>query len=110
MELNESQVLIIGAIATAMFGIPNIQSIFTQEIINTLLQNPSFLIIFLASLLKLTLIVLSVGWIIKLGYNIEFTYNRYYRWREDIFWNYLGTLILTGMATFIILYLILHNI
>lgn len=110
MELNESQTLIIGVITTAMLGIPNLQAIFTQEIINTLLQNPSTLIIFLASILKLVLVGLSVGWIIKLGYNIEFTYNRYYRWREDIFWNYIGTLLLTGIVTFIIEWILMYRL
>lgn len=110
MELNESQGLIIGTITTAMLGIPNIQAVFTKEIINMILQNPSPLFIFLASILKLTLIVLSVGWLIKLANNIEFTYNRYYRYREDIFWNYIGNLILTGMITFIIWWFLIYKL
>jgi len=106
MELNESQVLIIGTIVTAVLGIPNIQAIFTKEIINMLLQNPSPFVIFLASILKLSLIVLSIGWLIKLSGNIEFTYNKYYPWRKDIFWNYLANLLLTGEITFFVMLII----
>lgn len=103
MTFNKSQELIIGTIVTGMIGIPNIQTVFTKEIINMILQNPSPFIVFLASILKLVLIVLSIGWLIELGNNIEFTYNKYYSWRKDIFWNYLANLLLTGEVTFIIM-------
>jgi len=106
MEFNESQQLVIGAITTAMLGIPNIQAVFTKEIIGIVLQNPAPLMIFLVSILKLGLVVISLDWLIKLAKNIEFTYNRHPR----TFWDYIGTLILTGLITFIIMYILLQKI
>ena len=106
MKLNESQQLIIGVIVTAMIGIPNIQAVFTKEIINIILQNPSSLMIFLVSILKIGLIVLSLGWLIKLGNNIKFTYNKYYPRNKEVFLNYVAELFLTGEITIFIMLII----
>ncbi|NPE26720.1 hypothetical protein HNV12_01810 [Methanococcoides sp. SA1] len=103
--INESQFIIAGGIISAKLGIPNIQKIFTEEIINIVSQNPTLTNIILISLLKITLIVASFAALIQLSRNIEFTYNKWYisRNRPDVFWNYILGL---GVATIITLFFI----
>ena len=98
MEFNKSQLLIIGTIASAVLGLPDIEKIFSVEIIKIVMQNPSQSIIILVSILKILLIVGSITWLIQLVKNIEFTYRTK---SESIFQRYILTLVITGILTFI---------
>jgi len=98
MEFNKSQLLIIGTIASAVLGLPDIEKVFSEEIIKIVMQNPSQSIIILVSILKILLIVGSITWLIQLVKNIEFTYRTK---SESIFQRYILTLVITGILTFI---------
>ena len=97
MEFNKSQSLIIRTIASAVLGFPNINKIFTEEIINIVMQNPSQIMIILVSIIKALLVILSIIWLIQLSRNIEITYRTK---SERVFQRYLLKLILTGIVTF----------
>ena len=105
MEFNKSQKIIIRTIAGLMLGFPDIDKVFTKEIIKLAMENPSQVMIFIVSILKLFLVVASIIWLYQLLNNILITYNTK---SQDVFWNtYITKLILTGLVTFIIIYLIL---
>ena len=98
MEFNKSQLLIIGTIASAVLGLPDIEKIFSEEIIEIVMQNPSQSIIILVSILKILLIVGSIAWLIQLIRNIEFAYRTK---SESVFQRYILTLVITGILAFI---------
>jgi len=106
MEFNKSQVLIIGTIASAVLGFPNINKIFTEEIINIVMQNPSQIMIILVSIIKVLLVISSITWLMQLVRNIEITHRTK---SERVFQSYLLKLILTGIVAFFVM-MILKNI
>ena len=102
MEFNKSQLLIIGTILSAILGFPNITKIFTEEVIKIVMESPSQIMIILVSILKIFLVISSVYWLIKLGKNIEITYNTK---SKEAFKNYILKLVLTGIVTLIVIIL-----
>ena len=66
--------LIIGTISSAVLGFPNINKIFTKEIINIIIENSSQIIIFLVSIIKILLVISSIAWLIQLIRDMEITY------------------------------------
>ncbi len=103
MDLNQSQLLIIGFLVSLKFGLPNIEYLFTQEIINVISQSPNIGIIILVSLLKIFLLVLSMGFFIVLGRNIIFTYQRH----PNKFDNYMLKLVITFSLTSVLLWILI---
>jgi len=106
MKFNKSQLLIMGTIFSVVLGFPDINKIFTEEIINIVMQNPSQILIFLVSIIKILLVFLSIAWIIQLIKNVEITHRTK---SESVFKNYFFKLVLTGIIT-LIASLILKNI
>ena len=102
--MNESQKLVVGTIVSGRLGLPNINKIFTEEIIKIVSINPNSVMVVLISLLKITLIIASITWLIKLGKNIQFTYERH---DEETFKNYLLKLITTAIITLIIMIILI---
>jgi hypothetical protein len=100
MEFNKSQLLIIETIVSAVLGVPDINKIFTEDIIKMVMENPSQIIIILVSIIKILLVISSIIWLIQLVKNIDITYKTR---SSDVFQNYLITLILTGIITFILM-------
>jgi len=99
MEFNKSQGLIIGTITSFMLGIPDINKIFTEEVIKIVMKNPTTQIIFLVSLIKILLVIASITWLIQLIKNIELTHRTK---NVQQFQNYMFTLLATGFLTFFI--------
>jgi hypothetical protein len=105
MELNKSQIIIIKTIASSMLGFPNIDKIFTEEIIRIAMENPSHTMIIVVSFLKIILVISSVIWLYQLLNNALITYQTKSR---DVFINvYLAKLVLTGLVTAVGMYLLL---
>jgi len=100
---NKSQWLIIGVITTSMLGIPDINEVFTREIIKVASVNPTLFAIILISVLKIALVLASLAWLFQLAKNIEFTYNNH---SENTFYKYLLKLVLTGLIAFIVMKLV----
>ena len=100
MEFNKSQLLIIGTISSAALGLPNINKVFTEEIIKIVMQNQTATMILLVSILKIVLVISSIIWLIKLIKNIEITYNTK---SKSAFENYVLTLVLTAVLTSIVM-------
>ena len=107
MEFNKSQLLIMGTIASAVLGFPDINKIFTEEIIKIVMENPTYIMIILVSIIKIILIISSIIWLIQLVKNIEITYRTK---SERVFQYYLLTLILTGIVTFIVMLILKRSI
>jgi hypothetical protein len=103
MELNKSQKLIIGTISAAVFGVPDIQEMFTKEIVNIVMTNPPPIVVFLVSIIKVLLVIASITWLIQLVKNIEINYNTK---SKEVFRIYLMTLVITGITTIIVLLLL----
>tara|TARA_Y100000310_G_C20543324_1_gene744387 strand:- start:158 stop:496 length:339 start_codon:yes stop_codon:yes gene_type:complete len=97
MEFNKSQLLIMGTISSAVLGFPNINKIFTEEVIKIVMENPSQIMIFLVSIIKILLVIGSVAWLFQLIKNIEITYRTK---SDNVFQNYLLKLAVTGILTF----------
>lgn len=106
MPLNKSQLLIIGVIVSGMLGIPDINEIFTEEIVKIVSQNPTPLLIWVVSLLKITLIILSITWIFQLANNVQFTYEHH---NEKTFNYFLFKLVATAIITFIVMAYVTKN-
>lgn len=104
MEFNKSQLLIAGTIVTSMLGFPNINKVFTEEIIRVALIDSTLTAIIIISILKIALALSSIAWLFQLLKNIEFTYQFH---SEDIFNIYMLKLVITAIITFIIMRLIL---
>ncbi|MAG78738.1 hypothetical protein CL616_05230 [archaeon] len=100
MKFNKSQKLIIGTIATATFGFPDINRIFTEEIIKLVMKNPSSIMILLVSILKILLVLASIYWLIQLIKNISLTHTTK---SKVAFQNYFFELILTVLITLILM-------
>ena len=98
MHINKSQRLIIETIGSAVLGLPDINKIFTEEIINFTLNNPMPFLVPLISVLKILLVIGSIYWLIQLIQNIEITYRTK---SPNIFQNYIMKLIITGFLTLI---------
>ena len=101
--MNESQKLIIETIVSSMLGLPNIQKIFTEEIIKIVTFNPSSTIIILVSFLKIILTIAGIFWIMQLAKNIEFTYKNH---NSRTFKVYLLKIGATAIITFFIMLII----
>ena len=99
MEFNKSQLLVIGTIFSSVLVIPDLDVLFTEEIIKIVMQDPSAIMIILVSILKIILILSSVIWLIQLIKNIEFTHRTK---SKDVFVNFLFTLALTAVLAFIV--------
>lgn len=97
MEFNKSQLLITGTISSAVLGFSNINKIFTEEVIKIVMENPSQIMIFLVSIIKILLIIGSIAWLFQLIKNIEITYRTK---SDNVFQNYLLKLTITGILTF----------
>lgn len=98
MDLNKSQLLVIGTIFSATLGIINIHKVFTEEIINIVMENPSHTMVALVSILKILLFIISITWLIQLVRNIGITYRTK---SEQLFKNYILDLGLTALTTVI---------
>lgn len=107
MTLNKSQLLIIGAIVSAFLGVPDINKVFTEEVINLVMQNPSPMMIFLVSITKILLTLSVFGWIAELIKNMEFTYRNK---SNAIFQCYLFKLVITAIVTFLVMMFIKNKI
>ena len=86
-----------GTISSAVLGFPNINNIFTEEIIRLVMENPSQIMIILVSIIKLLLVIGSVTWLFQLIKNMEITYKTK---SNNAFQNYLLKLVITGILTF----------
>ena len=98
MEFNKSQLLIIGTISSVVLGFPNITKIFTEKVIEIVMEKPSQIIIVLVSIIKIILIISSILWLIQLIRNMKITYETK---SSSVFQNYLLKLVVTGIFTFI---------
>ncbi len=99
MTFNKSQLLVIGTISSSVLGIPDINKVFTEEIIRIAIENPSPTMIIVVSLLKILLVILSFAWLVQLIRNIKFTYDMH---NSNTFNLYLATLFLTAVITFVV--------
>ena len=98
MKLNKSQSLIIKTTLSSVLGFPNIDKIFTEEIIKLLMQAPNTTIILIVSILKILLAIASVVWLIQLINNMRFVH----RTKHDaVFQDYILKLVVTGIFSFI---------
>lgn len=86
-----------GTISSAVLGFPNINNIFTEEVIKIVMENPSQVMIILVSIIKILLVIGSVTWLFQLIKNMEITYRTK---SDNVFHNYLLKLVITGIFTF----------
>jgi len=100
MEFNKSQGIIIGTITSAMLGLPDINKVFTEEVINLVMTNPNPTIILIVSVLKILLVIASIAWAIQLYKNIELTSRTKSQRQFD---KYMTKLVITGIITFFLM-------
>ena len=67
INFSQSQILIIAFIVAAMLGIPDINHVFTEEVIKIVSIDPTLFMIALVSILKIVLAISSIVWLIQLA-------------------------------------------
>jgi hypothetical protein len=103
--MNKSQKIISGTIISGRLGIPNLEKIFTEEIIKIAMENTSPIMIYIISFAKILLVLCSVWGLIELLKNIELQYRTK---NEKEFFNYFIKLIVTGLIIYIALDVLLR--
>lgn len=108
MVLNKSQKIIVGAISSAVLSIPNITKIFSEDLLDIIMKDPTVFQIFfpanitllIISVIKLCLLLMSIWWIISLINIIKLQY----KVNNKNFTQYIINLIVTAIVTLIVFF------